>query len=110
MWALLRQINDHNLTIVLTTHYMEEAENLCERIALMDKGRLDTIDTPQALIRDLGAFAVDEMIDGELKSSFFANRPEAIAFLSEAAADASLRTTTLEDVFVERIGSRLMKR
>ena len=44
------------------------------------------------------------------ESSFFANRQEAISFLSTASADASLRTTTLEDVFVERIGSRLMKR
>lgn len=110
MWALLRQINDRDLTIVLTTHYMEEAENLCERIALINKGKLDTIDTPQKLIEDLGPYAVDEMDDGELKSSFFANRQEAISYLSTASADASLRTTTLEDVFVERIGSRLMKR
>ena len=110
MWALLRQINDRDLTIVLTTHYMEEAENLCERIALINKGKLDTIDTPLKLIEDLGPYAVDEMIDGELKSCFFANRKEAIDYLSVASSDAALRTTTLEDVFVERIGSRLMKR
>ena len=110
MWALLRQINDRDLTIVLTTHYMEEAENLCERIALINKGKLDTIDTPQKLIEDLGPYAVDEMADGELKSSFFAKRADAISYLSTASADAALRTTTLEDVFVERIGSRLMKR
>ena len=110
MWALLRQINDRDLTIVLTTHYMEEAENLCERIALINKGKLDTIDTPQNLIEDLGPYAVDEMVDGELKSCFFAKRDDAISYLSTASADAALRTTTLEDVFVERIGSRLMKR
>ena len=110
MWALLRQINDRDLTIVLTTHYMEEAENLCERIALINKGKLDTIDTPHNLIEELGPYAVDEMVEGELKSSFFANRQDAIAFLSNASADAALRTTPLEDVFVERIGSRLMKR
>lgn len=110
MWALLRQINDRDLTIVLTTHYMEEAENLCDRIALINKGKLDTIDTPHNLIEELGPYAVDEMEEGELKSSFFANRQEAIAYLSDASADAALRTTTLEDVFVERIGSRLMKR
>ena len=110
MWALLRQINDRDLTIVLTTHYMEEAENLCERIALINKGKLDTIYTPVNLIRELGPYAVDEMIDGELKSSFFSNRPDAIAYLSQAPENASLRSSTLEDVFVERIGSRLMKR
>ena len=110
MWNLLRQINDRELTIILTTHYMEEAENLCERIALINKGKLDKIDTPSQLIEDLGKFAVDEMIDGKLVSSFFAERDEAIKFLSKAGPHAVFRNTTLEDVFVERIGSRLMKK
>ena len=110
MWSLLRQINDRDLTIILTTHYMEEAESLCDRIALIDHGKLDTIDTPPNLIAALGAFAVDEMKDGELRSSFFRNRQDAITYLSDAPEDASLRTTTLEDVFVERIGSHLMKK
>ena len=110
MWNLLRQINDRELTIILTTHYMEEAENLCERIALINKGKLDKIDTPSQLIEDLGKFAVDEMIDGKLTSSFFAERDKAIEFLSKAGPNAVFRNTTLEDVFVGRIGSRLMKK
>ena len=110
MWNLLRQINDRELTIILTTHYMEEAENLCERIALINKGKLDKIDTPSQLIEDLGKFAVDEMIDGKLTSTFFAEREKAIAYLSTAGPNAVFRNSTLEDVFVERIGSRLMKK
>ena len=110
MWNLLRQINDRDLTIILTTHYMEEAENLCERIALINKGKLDKIDTPSQLIEDLGKFAVDEMIDGKLTSTFFAEREKAIAYLSTAGPNAVFRNSTLEDVFVERIGSRLMKK
>ena len=110
MWNLLRQINDRDLTIILTTHYMEEAENLCERIALINKGKLDKIDTPSRLIEDLGKFAVDEMIDGKLTSSFFAEREKAIEYLSTAGPNAVFRNSTLEDVFVERIGSRLMKK
>ena len=111
MWGLLRQINDRNLTIVLTTHYMEEAEALCDRIALVDHGKLDTIDTPRNLIRELGAYAVDEIgKDASIKSSFFKTREEAIAYLSGLGEHATLRNSTLEDVFVERIGSHLMKR
>ena len=110
MWKMLRQINDRELTIILTTHYREEAESLCDRIALIDHGKLDTIDTPAALINSLGAFAVDEFVDGGIKSAFFQTRGEAISYLSGLGNQATLRNTTLEDVFVERIGSHLMKR
>ena len=107
MWQLLRQLHSRNITILLTTHYIDEAQSLCDRVALIDKGRLDIIDTPQNLIDTLGAFAVDEIVDDLLKSRYFPNREEAIAHLSNASQDASLRATTLEDVFVERIGKRL---
>ncbi len=40
MWNLLRKLNGKNLTILLTTHYMEEAQNLCSRVALMDHGKI----------------------------------------------------------------------
>ena len=50
MWNLLRKLNEKNLTILLTTHYMEEAQNLCNRVALMDHGKLEEVSTPQALI------------------------------------------------------------
>ena len=111
MWGLLRQINDRDLTIVLTTHYMEEAESLCDRIALVDHGKLDTVDTPENLIKELGAFAVDEIgADASIRSRFFQTRAEAIDYLSGLGNQATLRNSTLEDVVVERIGSHLMKR
>ena len=75
MWNLLRKLNNHNMTIILTTHYMEEAQSLCERVALMEKGRLDKVDTPANLIRELGAYAVDETSSGQmLQSRYFQNR------------------------------------
>ncbi|MBE6009105.1 MAG: ABC transporter ATP-binding protein [Lachnospiraceae bacterium] len=107
MWQLLRQLHSRNITILLTTHYIDEAQSLCDRVALIDKGRLDIIDTPQNLIDTLGAFAVDEIENDLLKSHYFPDRDEAIRYLSGAGQDASLRATTLEDVFVERIGKRL---
>ena len=107
MWNLLRQLHSRKITILLTTHYIDEAQSLCERIALIDHGKLDIVDTPARLIEDLGAFAVDETAGDRLKSLYFHEREEAIRYLSEAGADASLRNTTLEDVFVERIGRRI---
>ena len=107
MWNLLRQLHSRQITILLTTHYIDEAQSLCERVALIDKGRLDTIDTPDALISALGHFAVDENSDETLVSHYFTTREEAIEYLSGAGRDATLRNTTLEDVFIERIGRRI---
>ncbi len=57
LWQTVREIRAQGATVVLTTHYMEEAEQLCDRIAIMDRGRLVACDTPRALIRELGAEA-----------------------------------------------------
>ena len=108
MWNLLRKLNGKNLTILLTTHYMEEAQNLCSRVALMDHGRLEEVSTPSALINSLGNYTVDEFSGDETKSHYFYTREEAIAYLSGLSGQASLRETTLEDVFVERAGRHLM--
>ena len=107
MWNLLRQLNGQRMTIVLTTHFIDEAQALCGRVALMNQGKLAYIDTPESLIQELGAFAVDEPSEEMLHSSYFHTREEAIGYLSSAGGHASLRRTTLEDVFVERIGRRL---
>lgn len=109
MWNLLRKLNGKNLTILLTTHYMEEAQNLCNRVALMDHGKLEEISTPSALIESLGAYTIDEPgPDGNTVSRYFHSRQEAIDYLSGIPGQASLRETTLEDVFVERAGRHLM--
>ena len=57
LWRTVQDIRAAGTTVVLTTHYMEEAEHLCDRIAIMDRGRVVACDTPRALIRDLGAEA-----------------------------------------------------
>ena len=107
MWNLLRQVNGRNMTIILTTHYMEEAEALCDRVALINRGKLQKLNTPAALIDELGAFAVDETTEEGLKSRYFHDRSAAIAYLTEAGAQASFRATTLEDVFVECAGRKI---
>ncbi len=107
MWGLLRQLHARKITILLTTHYIDEAQSLCDRVALINRGKFDVIDTPDNLIRELGGFAVDQIIDDKLTSKYFAKREDAINYLSGVSEDATLRNTTLEDVFVERIGRRI---
>lgn len=107
MWNLLRRLNREGLTILLTTHYIEEAQSLCGRVALMDGGRLTQVDTPAALIEGLGAFAVDELLEDGVHSQYFHRREEAITCLSGMGGRCALRDTTLEDVFVERVGKKL---
>lgn len=53
LWELITQIKKRGTTVILTTHYMEEAQNLCDRIAIMDDGKIIALDTPEQLIRQL---------------------------------------------------------
>lgn len=81
LWDLVKQIQSKGTTVVITTHYMEEAEVLCDRIAIMDDGKIVAMDTPQKLIDDL------------LKRGFKPRRTVAKA--------------TLEDVFIDLTGKEL---
>ena len=81
MWGLVRLIRDRGHTVVLTTHYMEEAEELCDRVAIMDGGHIIALDAPQKL--------VDELIG----RGFRKERVERLA--------------NLEDVFIELTGHDL---
>ncbi len=55
MWELILKLRNEGRTIIVTTHYMEEAETLCDRVAIIDKGRLVALDTPRKLISQLGS-------------------------------------------------------
>jgi ABC-2 type transport system ATP-binding protein len=55
LWDLLHELHDDGQTILLTTHYMEEADQLCDRVAIMDHGRVLALDTPANLKRSIGA-------------------------------------------------------
>lgn len=81
LWQVIRRIREEGKTIVLTTHYMEEAEELCDRVAIMDYGKIIELAPPQALISKL------------LQSGFSKPRAERLA--------------TLEDVFLQLTGHSL---
>jgi ABC-2 type transport system ATP-binding protein len=53
LWDLIREVKQDGVTVVLTTHYMDEAEHLCDRLAIMDHGRVIRIGTPREMIDDL---------------------------------------------------------
>ena len=55
LWDLIRQVRDSGTTVVITTHYMDEAEQLCDRVAVMEAGRIIALDSPDALIDKLVA-------------------------------------------------------
>jgi len=68
MWDLVRSIRDEGKTILFTTHFMEEAERLCDRVAVIDKGNIVALDSPENLVRSLGAenrlvFTVEGSLD-----------------------------------------------
>lgn len=108
IWDMLKQLHSEGKTILLTTHYIDEAQYLCNRVALLDCGMIQQIKSPKELIHELGSVAVDCFIDGTTKSHFFAARQEAIAFISALGEEEYvMRNTTLEDVFLHLVGKNL---
>ncbi len=53
LWDLVREVQGRGISVILTTHYMDEAEILCDRVAIMDQGKIIALDTPKKLIKDL---------------------------------------------------------
>lgn len=53
LWDMIKEIRSRGVTVVMTTHYMEEAEVLCDRVAIMDNGKIIALDTPKKLVKDL---------------------------------------------------------
>lgn len=81
LWDLVQKIRDKGITVILTTHYMEEAELLCDRVAVMDAGEIIALDSPQKLIKQL--------LDRGFK------KPQKV------------EQATLEDVFIDLTGKDL---
>ena len=107
LWDMIRQLNSSGTTIFLTTHYIEEAENLCDRVAILNNGKRVALGTPRELCDMIGRFAVE--YDGEdciRMYRYFPDWDDAKKFVAEFGGNDSalLRKTTLEDVFLELTG------
>ena len=137
LWALIHEIHQRGVTVVLTTHYMEEAAALCQRLAIMDRGRLVAIDTPRNLINQLDAtYTVKLVVAIPLTEAQLASLDGGVEFVQsleetayllrlkntpkalEAVLDEVVRSNiglqhleitpvTLEDVFLELTGKEL---
>ena len=81
LWDLVRMVRDRGVTVIMTTHYMDEAELLCDRVAVMDQGKIIALDTPKKLIQDL------------LKKGF--------------KKEQQVEQANLEDVFIDLTGKAL---
>ena len=107
LWDLIRKLNADGTTVFLTTHYIEEAENLCDRIGIIDHGKIITVDTPQNLCEQAGKVAVEYYAeDGKTEYRYFKSREEAKEFSATLSEDYTvlIRKTNLEDCFVMLTG------
>jgi ABC-2 type transport system ATP-binding protein len=107
IWALIKKIQQEGVTIFLTTHYIEEAEFLADRVAFLDQGRIVALDTPANLMANLGNWAVDQFTDDNLKAHYFQSREEAQQFAVGTAASFTLRRVNLEDAFLALTGRKV---
>ena len=136
VWELIERMHEEGRTIVLTTHYMEEAQHLCERVAVMDAGAIIALDSPSELIRGLSTpfqirlstsipVAMDDLAelpgvqqpvsqDGEyyLLPSFSteATLPALLQWLNDKSVSPlhlEVNSATLEDVFLKLTGKDL---
>lgn len=107
LWDLILRLNFQGLTVLLTTHYIEEAEALCQRVAIMEQGKLIAMAAPADLCQKVGKFAVEWTEANGRKVHFFAERSSAAAYITNLNTNATLRKTNLEDVFVELTGRKV---
>lgn len=107
LWDVLRSLHQRGTTIFLTTHYIEEAESLCDRVGIINHGKVIALDEPRALCDRVGSTAVEYMEGGKTQYRYFKSREEAKEFVSslDDADNVTIRNTNLEDVFVEMTGT-----
>jgi ABC-2 type transport system ATP-binding protein len=126
LWDVLREIQARGKTIVYTTHYLDEAEILCDRVAIMDNGKILAMDTPARLVRDLDAATrvllelgtvtvadakalpgAEEVTEDETSLTISTHTPAPLlsALAEQRTLDGlQVRTATLEDVFLNLTG------
>jgi len=111
LWELIRRLNLDGATIFLTTHYIEEAEALCQRVGILHQGRLIAVGKPLELRRKLGLITVETLVNNkETRYQYFADRAEATRYVQNLPPEVKtiiIRDSNLEDVFVEQTGQKV---
>jgi ABC-2 type transport system ATP-binding protein len=108
MWEMIRKTGIDGRTVVLTTHYIEEAEALCHRVGILSRGQLIALDTPGNLKNSVGEYIV-EFIDaeGKLQQQICHSRDAAHEIARGYPGNVTIRKTNLEDVFIQLTGERI---
>ncbi|MBR4245194.1 MAG: ABC transporter ATP-binding protein [Candidatus Methanomethylophilaceae archaeon] len=109
LWELVRKLNLGGTTIFLTTHYIEEAESLCNRVAVIDHGKLIAIGTVDEIRDRVGRISVETAEeDGKRKVVYFKDMASAKEY-SQTLGDKmfNIRRTSLEDVYLELTGGTI---
>jgi len=105
IWALIKKIQQQGTTIFLTTHHIEEAEFLADRVALIDEGRIVAQDSPSHLMEQVGSWAIDQLSGEGMQTHYFKEREEAATFQAEGGF--TLRRVNLEDAFLMLTGKKV---
>lgn len=111
VWDLIRKMNSDGATVFLTTHYIEEAEALCQRVGIIHHGKLIALGSPMDLRKKLGLIAVEMQTNGSgTKYRYFPDRAEAAEFIQglPGAEKVVMRESNLEDVFIELTGQKVL--
>jgi len=107
IWALIKKIQQDGATIFLTTHYIEEAEFLAERVAFLNEGRIVALGQPQQLMAQLGSWAIDRIEDNTLRSEYFPTLEAAKRYTAAQETGFTLRRVNLEDAFLALTGKKV---
>jgi ABC-2 type transport system ATP-binding protein len=109
LWEIIRDLNRQGMTMLLTTHYMDEVEFLCDRIGIMDAGKLIELGTLQQLRQQHGEGLVMKQVEDRFEYKFFPDLPKANAYLDTLPDKTGImvRPSNLEDIFVELTGRQL---
>lgn len=111
VWDLIRRMNSEGTTVFLTTHYIEEAEALCQRVGVLHHGKIIAIGSPLSLRQKLGMIAVEMNLNGNgTEYRYFADRAEAAQFIEKLPSTERvvMRESNLEDVFIELTGQKVL--
>jgi len=108
IWDTIRRIKVQGRTILLTTHYIEEAEILCDRVGILSRGRLIALDTPKNLKAMVGEYVVEfSKKDGSIEWVICKDREEAHKVAMGINNSVTIRKSNLEDVFIKLTGERI---
>ncbi len=129
MWEHISSLKKKGVTIFITTHYMDEADKFCDRVAIIDRGKIVAMDSPAKLKSGIGKDVITANVSGEFKGlniegiRFLGREVDIIKFMAESGSEAlpllsealsrqglkvhslSVREPSLDDVFLQKVGT-----